>query len=312
MRRTPSCAGGAMKRRWRRWLIGLGLVLAVVLGVRWYLSSSFVARQVASQLEAAYGGRVRVGGASIGAGSTVLTDVELFEKDRGFDQQPWLKIPRLEADVPLTDLLAGALPTKIRLTGVVVTLRFDSEGRILTELPPRPTNAPTSLDSMPEISVTDGQVFLVGPPGREIAFRQVEATLKPTEGRHELRGKGSTAALGEWTATGSLDLAKKNFAVTFGSSGEVAVRQPVLAALPFVPAGVWHDVQAEGRTTVAATLAFDWANSKGTTKVALTPRQAKLHISAIDLTSTNTSGRVEIRDGLITLRGMKGDAYGGR
>src|SRR5207249_3021884 len=98
----------------------------------------------------------------------------------------------------------------------------------------------------------------------------------------------------------------------FGSSGEVAVRQPVLAALPFVPAGVWHDVQAEGRTTVAATLAFDWANSKGTTKVALTPRQAKMHISAIDLTTTNTSGRVEIRDGLITLRGMKGDAYGGR
>ena len=48
-----------MKRRWRRWLIVGGLLLAAILGVRWYLSSVFVARQVASRLEAVYGGRVR-------------------------------------------------------------------------------------------------------------------------------------------------------------------------------------------------------------------------------------------------------------
>src|SRR2546429_9096686 len=128
MRKAPLGAGGAMKRRWRRWLIVGGLLLAVVLGVRWYLSSVFVARQVASRLEAVYGGRVRVGGASLGVGHTILTDVELYEKDPAGRGQPWVRIARVEADVPLTDLLSGRVPSKGRLSGVKGTLRVGSEG----------------------------------------------------------------------------------------------------------------------------------------------------------------------------------------
>src|SRR5204863_174372 len=143
-----------------------------------------------------------VGGASIGTSHTTLSDVELFEKDQGPGEQPWLRIKRIEADVPLTDLLGGGLPSGIRMGGVVVTLRFDDEGRLLTVLPPRPADTGASLDALPEIAVTDGQVLLAGTQGRQVVFDPVEATLEPKDGRHELRGKGATAALGNWTAGG--------------------------------------------------------------------------------------------------------------
>src|SRR5436853_126043 len=80
--------------------------------------------------------------------------------------QPWVRIDRVEADVPLTDLLAGRLPSNVRLSGVKVTLRFDAEGRLLTELPPRPDSASAPLGTLPEIEVTDSQVFLLGTQDR--------------------------------------------------------------------------------------------------------------------------------------------------
>src|SRR5204862_7660065 len=140
---------------------------------------------------------------------------------------------RIEADVPLTDLLGGSLPSLIRMSGAVVTLRFDDEGRLLTVLPPRPADTGASLDALPEIVVTDGQVFLVGTQGRQVVFDPVEATLKPKDGRHELRGKGATAALGNWTAAGWLDLKLKNFSVDVRSDGEITVTQRQLDTLPF-------------------------------------------------------------------------------
>src|SRR5262249_47756220 len=210
------------------------------------------------------------------------------------------------------DLLSGRLPSKIVLSGVKVTLRFDAEGRLLTELPPRPDSAAAPLDPLPEIEVTDSQVFLLGTQDRQLFFTQVRATLKANCGRHELKGHGTTERFGDWTARGWLDLAQKTFSVTFGSAGEIGVTQRLLDSLPFVPAAVWRNVQSEGITTVVATLAFDWAKPRRVIKVVLSPRNTRLHVPAIDLTTTNTSGRVEIHDGVVTLRDMQGDACGGR
>ena len=81
------------RRRWRRRLIGLLLVVVVlVVGLRLFLSSSYVTRRVAASLEKLYGGTVRVGSANIGLGGTVLERVELFEKGDGPNQQPWMTI----------------------------------------------------------------------------------------------------------------------------------------------------------------------------------------------------------------------------
>jgi hypothetical protein len=298
------------RRRWR--LLGLFfLLLALPCGVRWLLGSPFLARQVAAKLEAAYGGHATVGGADVGYHHTVLTDVELFEKDPAPGQEPWLKIARLEADVPLLDLLQGGLPSAVRLSGVTVTLRFDGEGRLATVLPSPPPSSGPPLTTLPEIAVSDSRVVMLGTEGRRLDFHHVDASIKATGTQHDLKAHAATDALGAWTAAGKLDLAKKSFAVTLRSDADVPVTQPRLNSLPFVPPGVWRAIQAEGDAAVVATLDFDWGEPHRAVEIALTPRRATVHVSALDLTTTATSGRVEFRDGLVTLRRMEADAHGG-
>src|SRR5271163_4102409 len=100
-----------MFRRWRRWLILLVVLTAVAGGVRYYLSSHFVAARVAAKLGELYGGRLQVGSADVGVQQTILRDVKLFEADD--TKEPWLIADRLKADISLGDVLAGAMSSRI-------------------------------------------------------------------------------------------------------------------------------------------------------------------------------------------------------
>src|ERR671935_22761 len=50
-------------------------------------------------------------------------------------QEPWVQAKEVEADAPLTSLLAGNTPRLITVRDGAVTLRFDRAGKLLTQLP---------------------------------------------------------------------------------------------------------------------------------------------------------------------------------
>jgi uncharacterized protein involved in outer membrane biogenesis len=298
-----------MKRRWRRWLVGLLLVAFLfVVGGRLFLSSSYVRGRVAASLEQLYGGSVRVGSADIGMRRTVLSRVELFEKGDGPNQQPWMSIDRLEADLSLWDVLRGRQPTQVVLSGVTVRLRFDAEGKLLTKLPSgrKSTGPPARL---PDVQLTDGRVLLVDNTGRQLTFDKVEATLKSAGTSHAIAGSGQNAAWGHWLVAGKLDLANDSIDVTLKSSTTVHVTQAMLERLPLVAANVWQDVQLEGDTPIVVELSIKGVDSS--VAVTLAPQRTHLHIPAIDLDTTDTSGTVEIAQGKIKLRKLKALFAGG-
>jgi hypothetical protein len=300
----------AMKRRRRRWPIVLLLTAVLLLiGVRLFLSSSYVAGRAAASLEKLYGGTVRVGGADIGLGGTVLTGVELFEKNDGPQQQPWLTVDRLETDLSLGDVLGGRDPTRVVLKGVTVRLRFDADGRLLTRLP-APAQSSGGTGRLPEVELVNGRVLLLGTSDRQVAFDHVAATLKPQAGKNVLAGTGQNAAWGSWTVAGTLDLAQDTVKVLLNSNCSVHVTQGMLRALPLVPASVWDDVELEGDTPVSVALSHRGA-AGGSSRVTLAPTHTHLRIPAIDLDTTQTRGTVEMLDGKIELRKVQGQFAGG-
>jgi hypothetical protein len=301
----------SLKRHWRRWsILALLLLAGVVLGVRWYLSSYMVKARVTAQLEALYGGRIQVGGVSLGLEHSILTGVELYEQGQGPGDQPWLQVERLEADVPLADLIKGRQPTTVRAAGVTITLRFDDKGRLATVLPPRPSTSGPPIETLPAVTLTDSHLVLLGTRGRRMQVDAIAATLRASGGRHELEATGSST-FSNWKADGWIDLTKKAVAVTMRSDRDIAVTQTLLNGLPFVVASTWNEVQINGTTPVLASFQYDWGNQRQSFRVHLEPKGTALHVAAIDLTTTDTAGQVDMGDGVITLSGLHGAGYGG-
>jgi hypothetical protein len=298
-----------MVRHWRRWLVLLLLPLAIVAGIRYFFSSHFLANRVTAQLEKLYGGTVHVGRVEVGTQQTILFDVEFFEP--GEINKPWLTIERLEAELSIKKAIHGATPSRIAMHGVTVTLRFDLEGRLLTDLPPRPGNSGPILGELPEIVVTTGKLMLVGPRNRQLVFDDIALTLKPLLQRYCLEGQANESASGTWNASGWIDTEKSQASLTARSKGEVAVTQPMLEALPFVSLATWQDIKASGPTTVAATLSYDWATPRRNYCVELHPHDAWVQVPAIDLTATEVTGNIEIADGRVKLRDLQGRASDG-
>jgi hypothetical protein len=295
--------------RWRRWLPLALLPVGIVIGLRYFLASHFVNARITHQLEALYGGTVRINSAAIGTKQTALFGVALFEP--GDNTKPWLTVKRLVADLPFKDLITGGTPSRIALEGVAVTLRFDKEGRLLTTLPARRSGATPSLGQLPEITVKDGTVHLFGTGTRQMRFDEVALAMRPGMPCHTLEGHFCHAASGKWTASGSINADQSLISLTISSDAEVAVTQPFLETLPFVPPGTWQEVQAAGAARVAATFAFDWEKLQRNYRVELQVQNAGVHVNAIDLAATDVTGTVTIADDTVTLHNLRGDAHGG-
>ena len=247
-----------MKRHWRRWLALLIVVLVgVVFGLRWYLSSYLMKARVTAQLEALYGGRLSVGGVDIGLNHSVLTGVEVYEDGQGPGQPPWLSIDRLEADVSLADLREGRQPSAVRVQGVTITLRFDDQGQLVTALPPRPSAAPVALDTLPAVELSDGRLILLGTRGRQQRVDSITASLRGTGSRYDIEATGRSS-MSNWTAAGAIELSKKDLTITMRSDGDVKVTQPMLESLFCRGCAAWNEVQTTGTTPVLVTLAYDW------------------------------------------------------
>jgi uncharacterized protein involved in outer membrane biogenesis len=305
----------------KRLLIGL-LVAVVVLGggallLRQYLRSAHVASQVATRLEAMYGGPVRVESVDVGIESSSVSGFELFEPGSDAESStPWLKVGALTTDVSLWNLLKGqAQPTQIKLSTAKVLLRFDADGRLLTQFPSRSgaPGQPGGPLAFPEISLDDGEVVLRKDGQPELVVRKVTAQLRRDPGGSLLlSGTGESAEIGKLVLSGSVELESRHASATLRTEQAVYVTQSLLDRLPFVPAITWQEVQvAEGRARPALTVRYDLETDAMHYRLDAAPEQVSLRVPALDLAAHDGSGKLTVEDGLVKLRDVRGKAYGG-
>src|SRR5262249_4773524 len=255
----------------------------------------------------AFGGPVKVSKADVGVTGTSLEGVQLFEPGEQPSETPWLTVERIDADVSLLGVVTGATaPRELTLDGVSIFLQVDRDGRLLTRLP----GTEGKPGTLPTIRVRRGQVRIKQEGRPEMLVRGIDGELRNEGGALKLTGTVADSFWGDWTLAGTADPNTWAGEVTLRTPG-VHATQEKLEAIPFVPASVWEQVQAEGDTSVEFTLRRDAAPPAVHYRVALEPVRTRVEVAAIDLKAADARGGVVIDDGLVQLRDVRGRVAGG-
>ena len=295
----------------RRRLVTVALSLLALAGIflliaQLYLRSERVRAETVARLESLYGGRVRLKRVEIGPTGTTLYDLELFEADAAPGEPPWVRVRRVDADVTAFNLLDGdGTARQLIVSSAEVLLCFDAAGRLLTRLPqPRPGAGP-----FPAVRFRDGRLTIRQEGRPDLVLCAIDATVHADGEQLVVRGSLRDDHDDAWTVRGEVDRSVGTAALSLQTDRArlTAVR---LQALPFVPAGVWEQVQAEGETPVELTLRLGPRSVRY--RVVLQPTTARLRVAAISLDAEQVSGRVVIEDGLVQLRDLRGRAAGGQ
>jgi len=286
----------------------LFLAIISLAGAKYYLSSSAAASKVTNRLETLLGMPVTIGHVDIAiSGRSSLTEVRGFEAEGAQPNQPWITAQRIDADIAAVDLLAGAQPKEVNLVGVRVTLRFDKDGTLLTRLPHPPGGQDQPL---PQFHIQDGELTLDQVGRSPMIIHGINGDITADGKQLKLTGTVRDSYWQDWTVTATADTAVGAVFLNLNAP-RVQVNQEMLGRLPFVSPSVWESVQAEGLTPVDFTLRFN-TNTPGVKyRVALTPAETRVKVTAINLDADHASGQVVVENALVDLRGVRGRFVGG-
>lgn len=253
---------------------------------------------------------IRVQGSTLAMwGPSLLEGIDVFESS-GNTHQPWLKIHSLEADISLENLAWGkVLPSRVVAINPVVSLEFDDNNDLLTNLP-KPEDYPPGR-KMPRLILKDGEFQIRQGKKRLLKIRNIQGEAWRDENNILIfESSSQDAKWGEWTLKARIEPGDGNSLLVLSSS-RVEVTQDLLESLPFVPAKVWENVRLNGLTNVDLELFFDGKKSGCQYKVQLSPRQTRVRVEAIKLEAENAHGNICIQDGLVQLRDIQGDSANG-
>ena len=293
-------------------------ICAAGLTLRTYLRSTRVTEQVTTQLEALYGGTVRVGSVDIGLNGTTIHDFALFEDvaedDRG---EPWLKVASLHTDLSLWDLVHGnSMPNRVTLQGAKLLLRFDKAGTLITNFPAPAADssatAETKWASFPEADLEQADVTFRKEGQQDLTIKNVNARIVRQAKTLVLSGGADSKELGKLALAGSYDEDSRKATVHLKTSTKVNVTQSILERIPFVPARVWEEIQiGSADTTAKLTLHGDLNHKTFHYGVELATENTRLLVPAFGLAAQRASGTVIVDDNLVHLRNLRAHAFGG-
>lgn len=305
-----------MKRAAR---IGIILLVALVLlgvGARWYLTSHLLTRKVNTQLAEIYGGEVVVEGVDVWVANSSLNGLKLFEKDKSVHAEPWLFVEHLQADLSVFDLMSGDFDAgQVKLKGAKLLLRFDENGKLLTELPDQlfatKGSGPSQVGTLPQVTLENSQIT-IRKEGKDFALNNINAELTKVNDRYVLTGSVEGSGWGKWTLGGNATPGSPEIIAVLSSQGPVPVTQPMLNQIPYIPRSVWQAVQIErGDTTGKLDFKYNLANNEFHYRVELDPRNTDFTVDDIELKATQASGKVVIDNGLVQLRDVVGNVFDG-
>lgn len=289
-----------------RVLVVLGVAAVVLLGtLRWYLTSRSAADSVQQRLSEILQTPVRIGRVDLGLDEhSTFSDLQLFEVGDGSAGIPFLMSATVAVDASAWTLARGERPRNLTLNQFVLTLRFDSSGRLLTQLP-----RPSVGGTVPHIRLRSGTLILKQQDRPDFTVHGLEAELLSEDDAIRLTGDFNDPRWGQGKLTGRFEsvLGTLDGAVQFGV---VHLTSQDLENLPFVPAATWRQVRCEGDTSARIELSVN-AREEIHYRVDLRPTQTRVHITSINLTADQALGRVLIEDAVVYLEGVEGKAARG-
>lgn len=306
----------------RIFLIGLGILAVLLLvgwlAARWYLNSPELVVRVRTELEGAYGGDVKLYALDVGMTSSSLRGIELYERN----QTPWLSVADLRTDLTLVGLAKGRTRLgHVTLRGAKILLRFDKQGKLITEFPDKLMEAngkeagltKESVESMPSIDLADSEITLRKEGAPDMVLEKTQATIRRSGDQLVLKASTEGKGWGPWTVDGSVDAETQRVEVTLKSGGVVHVKESMARQVPFVPAAVWDEVQIiEGESPGLVKLGYDLKKNDFHYRVEMEPVRTRGRLPTAEFVGSNLKGKLVIDDNLVQLRGVTGEAYGGR
>jgi hypothetical protein len=214
----------------------------------------------------------------------------------------------VDVDLSLWQLLRGALNEgAVTMRDVRVVLRFDRDGKLLTRIPEPPSGESRPL---PVVRVADG-AFTIRRDGRpDETFRNIALELQGDGPQLQMHGSVNDPDWGPWAVLGNKASASAPLAFNLKTKRPVHVTPDLLRRTPFVTSTVWDNVTCEGDTPCELALQFN-ESSPMNYRVTLEPRNTKVYVRAIDLRSSEASGKVVVADDILTLENVRGHAAGG-
>jgi hypothetical protein len=307
-----SAASKSPVRSRSRWLRRLGTICLLVAasvgtlagGAKFFLGSQHFKSMLTERLETALNGRVRIAAVDVGVNSTSIEDVALVEKS---NDNPWAKIERVEAMVPLHKLLdSSPVGESIELHKCAVTLHFDKHNHLTTELPQK--NGP--LPPLPTLEVKNGSLSLLQEGREPFHLSNLDGQAITKDGKLQFEGRLADPVWGNWNVAIDYDPEKGFKEIRLKTAG-VQVKQSMLSALPFVSPGVWKHVECSGETAAEMTLRLPSHTERLKYRIELKPMHTTVHVSSVALDAREAQGTVVIEDGLVTLAGVRGEAARG-
>jgi translocation and assembly module TamB len=304
-----------MKRMaWLRKTLGITLVVlclfagAGLIALRSYLSSAAALHQVAERLQDILGGHVAIQSAQIGLiGVSSVRGLEVYED--GEPNRPWLRLDVTTADVSVLSLLHGQSPKDIHLQGVHVRLRFDSAGRLLTQLSAQKKTTPERL---PNLHVEGGELTLDQQDRSPMIIRGIHVELVSGENGLKLTGNISDPFWGNWKASGAFNNTGSQGSLTLDTKN-LAVTMTKLKRLPFVPPSLWQEIWLEGTTTAQLRLDLETKDDKTSLhyRVEIAPQDGRVRVPSIDLEAVQANGRAILTEEVVELENVRGKTAGG-
>lgn len=293
-------------------LLGFGILLAVAyLGLRWYLSSDAIRRQVLARVQEAIDSPVQIEGVSIGLlGDSTVKNLQLFEDEK--TNLPWLSIDKLSLDVSAMDVMnENVKPKRVEVSGAHVHLRFAKDGSLLTRIPKAKSSTGEPM-AFPKCTLENGKMTLDQEGHPPLVVQGVNAEVSESGEIKKLTGTINDPHWGQWKTSGELQL-KEGLATLTVQTDQTELTQQKLESLPFVPKKVWEQIQqVDGKTSVELTLKFNTAQKGFDYRLIIKPQSASVYVRALELKAEQTQGKIEIKNQVVMLENVTGKAASGQ
>ncbi len=290
---------------WKRLAIGLAVV--VILGVAAW--TWLVPVLLVRGLEARTGSKVEIRGWWINARSSGVTGVRLHE-DFDVHSPVWASAAKASTDLTLGDLLRGrTTPARIRLTSPEIVLRVSEQGDLVT-----PIRWRASDERATPVVIAEGARVTLRQEGRPaMVVTNVTARLGPVDQKLVLSARSNDPSWGPAEAHGQFAGDFSTGSVVLKTMHGIEIDPAKARQVPFVIPAVWAHVTPKGTAdfTVAAELGGS-PNQRIHVQTDIDFRGTRVTSDTLDLTAEETTGRVNVDQGLVTFKNVSGRAIDGR
>lgn len=265
-------------------------------------------RTLAGQISSRIGLPVTLDAISIGIRSSSINGLQVFERDATPERNvPWIVADNVEiAGSPLT-VAQGDMPSAIHFRQAKVTLRFDRNGDLITQLP---TSA-AGTGVLPQLNLVDSQLTIKQDGHPDTVLQGIELTVNPNGDQPNALGFARDPNWGVWQLNASYDAATKLAKFSVKTTERQHVTPELLQRTPFVNQNAWKAVQITGDTEAELNAQVDMTTEKLTYTLTMTPTGATIIVPRVGLHFTEAHGDLIAEGATLKLRRVKGKLSGG-